>query len=102
MQRYTEDVIYGIKWRWTWNKGQLVDLSPHCRHCDAACITKDTQPGMTAPTPSVYFDCPQHPLHLCPWPWIGGTEREVRDRMVAHITQNAQTGTRGPASPGKS
>ena len=36
--KYTEDIIYSLKWRWSWDgisdKG-IKDLNPYCQNCDS-------------------------------------------------------------------
>ena len=97
---YTEDVIHRIKWRWKWTqeegKWRPEKLEARCPHCDEHCIVKDTPVGFDARRPSIYFDCPKHPLHLYPFPWIVGTEKEVEARILERIANNQETGERGP------
>ena len=35
---YTEDMIYGAKWRWSWIKGKLSNLWCFCPNCDAQLV----------------------------------------------------------------
>lgn len=35
---YTEDVIYGAKWRWSWIKGRISNLWCFCPICDAQLV----------------------------------------------------------------
>lgn len=37
-QNYTEDCIYGAKWRWLWNQGRISKLWCYCPICDAQLV----------------------------------------------------------------
>ena len=38
---YTEDIIDGVLWRWSWNKNSIVNLVCYCQNCDAQLIFQD-------------------------------------------------------------
>ena len=37
-RNYTEDMLYGAKWRWSWSGGQISNLWCFCPRCDAQLI----------------------------------------------------------------
>ena len=38
---YTEDFIYGAKWRWSWNQNRISNLWCYCPSCDAQLIYQE-------------------------------------------------------------
>ena len=40
-RNYTEDMLYGAKWRWSWNGGELSNLWCFCPNCDAQLIPRE-------------------------------------------------------------
>ncbi len=41
-KKYTEDVFYGAKWRWSWVGGRVSNLWCYCPRCDAQLVYNDT------------------------------------------------------------
>ena len=39
--KYTEDMLYGAKWRWSWTGGTISDLWCFCPNCDAQLIYEE-------------------------------------------------------------
>ena len=37
-KNYTEDMLYGAKWRWSWNGSQISNLWCFCPRCDAQLV----------------------------------------------------------------
>jgi|GEM_PF-1617168 len=40
--KYTQDVFYGIKWTWSWNKDKVVNLKCYCPTCNEELYYDDT------------------------------------------------------------
>ena len=40
--KYTEDSIYGAKWKWKWQKNQITNLQCYCPNCDSVLVYDDT------------------------------------------------------------
>ena len=38
---YTEDLVYGAKWKWKWTKDEVSDIQCYCPKCDAILIYDD-------------------------------------------------------------
>ena len=53
-QKYTEDMIDGAKWRWSWNGNKIVNLWCFCPNCDAELI------------PNKFFDETHFICERCP------------------------------------
>lgn len=41
-KKYTEDMIYGAKWRWCWAGGRVSNLWCYCPTCDATLVYDDS------------------------------------------------------------
>jgi RNase P subunit RPR2 len=39
---YTKDFIYGAKWKWKWQKGEITNLQCYCPKCDTVLVYDDT------------------------------------------------------------
>lgn len=37
-KKYTEDILYGAKWRWSWTAGKISNLWCFCPNCDAQLV----------------------------------------------------------------
>ena len=40
-RNYTQDMLYGAKWRWSWNGGEFSNLWCFCPNCDAQLIYRE-------------------------------------------------------------
>ena len=40
-RNYTEDMLYGAKWRWSWNGDEISNLWCFCPNCDAQLIPRE-------------------------------------------------------------
>lgn len=40
--KYTQDIFYGIKWTWSWNKQSVVNLKCYCPTCNEELYYDDT------------------------------------------------------------
>ena len=39
---YTEDSVYGAKWKWKWHKNQITNLQCYCPNCSSVLVYDDT------------------------------------------------------------
>jgi hypothetical protein len=39
---YTEDLVYGAKWRWKWAKDEIVNIECYCPKCDSLLVYDDS------------------------------------------------------------
>ena len=54
---YTEDLIYGAKWRWHWAGNQVSNLWCYCPRCDAQLVYDDTSVRMYMEKSKTDFIC---------------------------------------------
>lgn len=71
-RNYTEDMLYGAKWRWSWTGNRISDLWCFCPRCDAQLVYSDSYTETS-------FICEQ-----CP---PDGADRQYRSqgRVVATV-----------------
>ena len=55
-RNYTEDMLYGAKWRWSWAGGQILELWCFCPCCDAQLIYREDR--FPAKTDFICERCP--------------------------------------------
>ena len=84
-QNYTEDYIYGVKWRWSWNQGRISNLWCYCQICDAQLIYSEEfrhthficercTYGQSAPQPTATVPGDRYYI-------VGAAEREIYRRI---------------------
>lgn len=39
---YTEDLVYGAKWRWKWTKDEIANIECYCPECDSLLVYDDS------------------------------------------------------------
>ena len=49
-RKYTEDMLYGAKWRWSWNGDKISNLWCFCPTCDAQLVYNDGYDNMYTKT----------------------------------------------------
>lgn len=84
---YTEDTIYGAKWRWRWNGSDISNLWCFCPRCDSELVYNDISYGKTD------FIC-EHCSHSVVASVTGGdkgyaissVQREIRRRVRTNQT----------------
>lgn len=56
---YTEDFLYGVKWRWTWNGSSINNIWCYCPVCDATLVYDDNSYNRLyyGATPKTDFIC---------------------------------------------
>lgn len=56
-ENYTEDYMFGAKWRWKWNRGGIGDLWAYCPTCDATLVYDDSFAHLYSNNPRTKFIC---------------------------------------------
>ena len=94
-QNYTEDTFYGLRWRWRFSEGRILNLNTFCPHCDYQVFPE--QASSYRAIDAIAFTCDSCSHQL------GRFEERFEDlesKVTRFIQQKARNGTwTTPAQP---
>lgn len=90
---YVEDMVFGLKWRWTWFNESLVDMWCYCPVCDAELVYDDSaaQSVYSMERPKTIFIC-EHCSHSTMGSIDGGGKDYALGAVRREIHRRVRTG----------
>lgn len=85
---YTEDIFFGVRWRWRLTHSGIDNLAAFCPHCDLQVHPMDV--GAYRIAPQIRFYCDDCQAVLTQFDDMSWSE--IKDRVIRSIQKKARTG----------